>query len=544
MARRQRSRAPAQAALIALLGLVAATAGCAPEVEGAPAPDRSEPGLQPVETPVLLAPPPTVPEAPEPDPELVRRGERLTAAFRAKIARWTEEARKQSKGKADAGNVHVSVAVRELGSRHDLVLLRADEVRRPASNLKLVTTAAALVLLGRGATWVTPVEAVGAIRDGTLEGDLVVRAGGDPLCDPEGQGRVEERLDALAQQLHEGGLRRVIGALVLDEGTFADPAPGPAWPDPSQRWAEYCALSGGFSANGGVLHALVRAGRPGGEASIEVHPSPHGLKSDYGVRTEAGTAVDVRVGATATTATVRGRIGQGLGQYEAEFAHPDPVRHFGELLRAALRSAGIAVDGELRRERGVAHGVRLAELRSPLADCLAPINAESRNGIADQVFLSLGASVCGAGTREAGARAVAMALERLGVPASSIVQVDGSGLSRDNRVSARAIVALLERVLGADPETARLYRDSLAVAGQTGTLEDRLGGTHAEGRVHAKTGWIAGVSALSGLAEPEDGRPVVFSILVEYPSALSGLNSGVFKKLQDELVLELFEGDP
>ena len=96
-------------------------------------------------------------------------------------------------------------------------------------------------------------------------------------------------------------------------------------------------------------------------------------------------------------------------------------------------------------------------------------------------------------------------------------------------------------MLGAEPETARLYRDSLAVKGRKGTLDDRLRGTAAEGRVFAKTGWIAGVSALSGYAVPEGAPPVVFSILIEYPSALGGLNSGCFKPLQDELVLLLFE---
>ena len=109
-------------------------------------------------------------------------------------------------------------------------------------------------------------------------------------------------------------------------------------------------------------------------------------------------------------------------------------------------------------------------------------------------------------------------------------------------MTARAVTALLERVVGADAATARLYRDSLAVMGRKGTLEERLRGTVAEGRVFAKTGWIAGVSCLSGYAEPESGPRAVFSILIEYPSELGGLNTSCFKKLQDDLVLLLFEG--
>src|SRR5262249_29869459 len=152
------------------------------------------------------------------------------------------------KGRANAGNVRVAACVRELPGSGDLVALAADEPHRPASNLKLVTTAAALVLLGRDARWVTPVESAAALANGELQGDLVLHASGDPLCDPEGHGRVEGRLHALARELAAGGLRRIRGDLVLDQGTFPDPGPGPSWPDASQRWAEYCALSGGFSA--------------------------------------------------------------------------------------------------------------------------------------------------------------------------------------------------------------------------------------------------------------------------------------------------------
>ncbi len=542
MADRQRARASARAALVLLaLGLAACSGEHAAAQARAETRRVSPEGLQASE-PVARAPAaPAPPEArPRPEPEHAARSSALTERFRARIAHWTAEARRLSQGKATSANVRVAACVRALGSRADLVALRADAPQVPASNMKLATTAAALILLGREAQWVTPVEAAGALVDGTLTGDLVVRAGGDPVYDPAGRGEVEGRFVALARALAAAGLERVQGDLVLDEGRFEVPGPGPEWPDPSQHWSEYCALSGGFNVNGGVLHALVRAGRAGGPAALAVHPSPHGLKTSYDVRTTAGAKVDVRVGATSTTATVRGTLGQALGEYAGEFAHPDPVGLFGAQLEAALAAQGIELAGTLRRARGTPRGRVLAELRSPLADCLDAINAESKNGVADQLFLSLGHALVGEGTRAGGARAVALALERLGVSPEGLRQVDGSGLSRADRVTARALCALLERVLGAEPETARRYRDSLAVMGRKGTLAERLRGTEAEGRVFAKTGWISGVSTLSGYAAPEDGPACVFSILIEYPSELGGLNSSCFKKLQDELVLLLF----
>ncbi|MCZ6596012.1 MAG: D-alanyl-D-alanine carboxypeptidase/D-alanyl-D-alanine-endopeptidase, partial [Planctomycetota bacterium] len=434
-------------------------------------------------------------------------------------------------------SAHVRVAVHarilDPESGGTLAAIGSDRVMRPASNMKLVTTAAALVLLGADWSFTTDFEAEGSIEDDALRGDLVVRAAGDPLQDPDGEGRAEERLGRFARDLRARGIAEVTGDLVLDEGSFAVPAPAPGWPAASQLWTDYCALAGGFSVNGGVLHAraIPAAGK---RFRVEVHPSPHGLKERYDVR--AGKQLDVAVGATATTCTVRGQIPASKKDWAADFSHPDPVRLFGEVLFAQLEAAGVKVRGDIVRKRNVPGGEVLATLRSPLFATLVPINTHSINGVADQVFLALGDAVAGEGTRAGGQSAVVRALLRLGVPTAGFVQIDGSGLSRENRVSAHQIAALLEAVSGLDEATRDAFLGSLAVAGRTGTLADRMRETPSEGRVFAKTGWIAGTSALSGFARTADGRTVVFSILVEYPAAIGSLNNAVFKPMQDELV--------
>jgi D-alanyl-D-alanine carboxypeptidase/D-alanyl-D-alanine-endopeptidase (penicillin-binding protein 4) len=130
------------------------------------------------------------------------------------------------------------------------------------------------------------------------------------------------------------------------------------------------------------------------------------------------------------------------------------------------------------------------------------------------------------------------ALEELGVDPAGLVQVDGSGLSRENRARAEQLVALLEAVLRGDPASADAFLSSLAVAGETGTLEDRMGGI--AGRVRAKTGWIAGASALSGFASTDGGETIAFSILVEYPM-VGGLNTSCWKPMQDGICKVLVE---
>jgi D-alanyl-D-alanine carboxypeptidase len=116
--------------------------------------------------------------------------------------------------------------------------------------------------------------------------------------------------------------------------------------------------------------------------------------------------------------------------------------------------------------------------------------------------------------------------------------------SRQNRVSARQLTALVAGVLGGEPTAARTFRGSLALSAERGTLEERMVGTAAAGRVQGKTGWIRGVSSLSGVCRTLDERELVFSILVEYPAAVGGLNTRCFKPMQDALVSALVEGAP
>ena len=472
------------------------------------------------------------------------RSGRWNAPLERIVGRWIQKAEDKSKGKANARTVRVAVHVRELASGVELAARGADVPQTPASNMKLVTTAAALALLGPDVEFLTPFDALGPIEGGVLRGDLVLRACGDPVSEIDGDARVEGRLGRVARELHALGLRRVEGDLVLDEGAFLSPGPGPAWPSEDQHWQDFCALSGGFTLNGGVLQARVRSGKVGLAAELAVHPSPHGLRNNYGVKTTSSKRLDVRVGATRTTATVVGTIPAGTGLYLGEFSHPDPVQLFGNVLLSELSRAGIEIEGELRRQRDVARGRRLAELRSPVIDTLKPINSDSRNGVADQLFFAVGFTVTGKGDREGGREAVATALARLGVPAHGFVQVDGSGLSRDNRVSARQVTALLAAVLANPDGSARLYRDSLAVGGERGTLQKRLRGEATRGRVWGKTGWISGVSALSGVLRNVHGDELVFSILVEYPAALGGMNTSIFKPMQDEILTRLCEDRP
>jgi len=543
--RRRASRPAARLTLLALAHLLALAAlvlvlrsGDEPVTAGA---SSATAGVSRAFAPAPAVPPAaTSGFAPAPRPDRAR----LRKEIETILANAVERARRLSEGRADARSVSIAVCVQGLESAATWVAIQADRSLTPASNMKLVTTTAALVLVGPAWQFETRFEALGPIAGGELAGDLVARAGGDPLYVEGGDGSLDPWAAELARQLAAAGVRRVRGALVLDEGPFLEPGPGPAWPPASQHWADYCALAAGFSANAGCLTATVHAAAPGAAARVALRPRSHGLEERVGVRTVAATRpLDVAVGATSRAVTVRGSIPASRAEWSASFAHPDPVALFGSALAGALARQGIEVRAGWRRERGAPAGAPVAVLRSPLAGALAPILLHSNNSVADQLFLALGAALEGRGDRAGGAAAVARGLAELGLDARGLEQVDGSGLSRDDRATARQLASLIAAVMRRGGEAAELFRAALPLAGESGGLAQRMQDSAARGRVRAKTGWISGASALSGIAEPDSGEPLAFSILVSYP-AVSGLNTRCWKPMQDEICALLARGAP
>ncbi len=490
-----------------------------------------------VDRPHFEAPDEVPPARADAAPELERAVERA-------IAKAMGTANKRSKGKVHGNNTVVAIHVVDLASGQELISRQAGASLLPASNLKLITLAAALAELGADHRIVTPFEAHGTIADGTLMGDLVVRAAGDPLYDDSPGGGIQPWARAVADQLRSAGIGRVDGDLILDEGGFAAPGPGPQWPSSRDHWKEYCALSGGFSVNAGCFTAIVEATSPGQKARVRLTPAGSGAARSGTVKTVAKRkALTVAVGAVPGKVTVRGSIPADVPSYTARFASPDPVALFGAALVHALGVEGIEIQGQVVRVRVPGEGQLVARMESPLASCALPILRDSNNSVADQVFLHLAYATGQAPDRAGGQAAVSAALSRLGVSADGLVQVDGSGLSKANRTSPRQLTALVAAAMGRDGAGAELIRAHLPVAGETGSLSKRMRSGSARGRVRAKTGFVNGASGLSGLVETESGRLLAFSILVNYPH-YDGLNTHAFKPMQDAICQAMASSAP
>ena len=383
--------------------------------------------------------------------------------------------------------------------------------RIPASNMKLIATAAALHYLGPDYTFKTEVA--------LLDGALVVIGYGDPLLGDE---RIDPRhgrppgwvFDDIVGALKDRGITTLPDVFV--DGTFFDRQRiRPSWPpDQLNRW--YCAEISGLNYNNNCIRVevhnkgsttVVNLDPPTRYVTVvnQVKPTSRGASAVEGLRTDQPNRV-----------IVRGVCRKSEGFW---LAIEDPTAFFGVLLYERLQAAGIRVEGKLA-EKYLRHDKRLEVLRTyptPIREVLERSNKNSLQVAAECLVKTISAeNTIGRinGEWPHGLRLIGRYLEGLGVPAEEFHLDDGCGMSRLNRLSPATVTAvLLDRYRSEDWP---VFRDSLAVGGVDGTLDGYFREEPYKGRIRGKTGYLDGVRSLSGYAETPRGM-VVFSILTEYP---------------------------
>lgn len=419
-------------------------------------------------------------------------------------------------------NAHWGVMVRSLRTGETVYARNAGRMFVPASNMKIVTAAAALEALGPDYRYRTRVAAAGEVRAGVLRGDLYVIGGGDPsLSERMLAGDVRTVFRAWADSLRAHGVREITGGVVGVDDVFDDVPYGRGW-----AWddmdAPYSAEVGGLQLNEGFV--TVRAEPvPGGTARVTVRPTAQGWVDVSG--TVAVGAADseptFRVDRAETGGGLRvsGSIPGDTAFIEESVAIRNNTAFFAAALRQALVDAGIRVGGpswDADQRPGAAPdpAVLFTHTSPPMREILAAFMKPSQNQIGEILLKTLGRELRGMGTSGAGVTVVDSLARTWGMPPRQLQQVDGSGLSRYNLVAPAFLVALLERE-SRSPH-AEVFAAALPVAGRDGTLAGRMRGTPAEGNVKAKTGTLSGVRSLSGYFTTAAGEPMVFSMMVNH----------------------------
>lgn len=403
-----------------------------------------------------------------------------------------------------------------------------DAALAPASNMKLFTSAAALYYLGPDFRYSTFLLADGEIRDGVLDGELIVYGTGDPTL----ESRDAEIWHAFADSVAALGVRRITGAVVGDASYFEGPGSGAGWRT-SYVNASFAAPASGLVLDDNLVTVVVRPGpAPGAPAVVETVPGRDGVAVTNVATTTAGAQARLQIGRSGydSPIVVSGTIGVGHAGTTRVVPVGDGGNFVAAVLRQALAERGIEVAGGVRQvtdptgsrisRRSIFAPTFDGETRlrllavhqsAPLVEILSVVNKQSHNLYAENVVRTVGRVVLGEGSAEAGARAVRYFLEcELGAEGLVLEMVDGSGLSPLNRVSAGSLVRLLGYM--AESTWWDAFWSTLPEAGRADGLR-RMYGTRAAGNLRAKTGTINNVSALSGYVRTRDGERLVFSIV-------------------------------
>jgi D-alanyl-D-alanine carboxypeptidase/D-alanyl-D-alanine-endopeptidase (penicillin-binding protein 4) len=426
----------------------------------------------------------------------------------------------------------------------------ANKFVRPASNMKLYTVAAALDRLTPDYHFITSVYAKEKPDKGTVKGDLIIYGRGDPsIAARFNNGDYFKGINDLAERIVAAEVKRVKGDLVGDESYFNGAPVGSGWEWDDLTWA-YGAQVSALSVNDNAIDLNVKPGdRVGAPVTLTTGPplSSFMTISNRATTSPRGSKSNLQIyrGLGANTLELSGTVPLGDNGWSGSVAIPDPALAFVTMLRDALVKRGVKIDGRTRtansrsgasivphvseRFPGVSDLIPLfevARLPSPPFSVIAAQTLKpSQNQYTELILRTLGRkqveALSDGRTRddeELGLEVVKTFLRQAGVGDSEVALNDGSGLSRNDLISANTTVQLLTFM--SKHKYFAQFRDALPIAGVDGTLRTRMRGTPAEGNLRAKTGSLSSVASMSGYVTTAAGENLVFSMMLNnYPDA-------------------------
>ena len=424
---------------------------------------------------------------------------------------------------------------------------------RPASNMKLYTVATAFDRLTPDYHFITSAYVKEKPEDGKVKGDLVIYGRGDPsIAARFNNGDYFKGINDLADRIVAAGVKRLKGDLVGDESYFNGAPLGSGWEWDDLTWS-YGAQVSALNINDNAIDLTVKPGaRVGAPVVVTTGPPAAGFMTiaNRAITSARGSKNELQLyrGVGENTLEITGSIPLGDAGFIGGVAIPDPALAFVSMFRDALVKRGVKIDGRVRtvnaRSGGsivpntsvasppstiVSSPVEIASLQSPPFSLIAAHTLKpSQNQYTEIILRTLGKvrltpmgqslMATNQDNETAGLEVVRNFLHQAGVGDSDLVLSDGSGLSRNDMITANATVQLLTFM--SKHKYFAQFRDALPIAGVDGTLRTRMKGTLAEGNVRAKTGSLSSVASLSGYVTTAAGEHLVFSMMLNnYPDA-------------------------
>ena len=493
------------------------------------------PTVSPAATPTVTTVVP--PSSPSPTPDAIR----IRAASTTQTLAELQSRISQVLQKPELAPAMIGIKVTSLDTGRVLFEENANKLLRPASNMKLYTVAAALDRLSPDFRFVTSVYAL-AKPDaaGVVHGDVTIYGRGDPsIAARFNSGNYFKGIDDFAARIVAAGVKRVEGDLVGDETYFIGPQYGAGWEWEDLQWW-YGAEVSSLTVNDNALDLSIKPGTQVGAPAVVTTGPPDPLLSIVSkvVTAPSGSRRDIAVyrGLGADELEITGSIALDDRGYTGGIGISRPALLFAYLLRASLAQRGVTFTGKTRtldplmtapaKVETVAPGlIELTILQSPPLSLIAAQTMKpSQNLYTELILRTLGkvsvvpttAANLNRTSEAAGIAVVKMFLSEAGVIPSTLVLSDGSGLSRNDMITAESTIQLLTYMHR--HRYAAVFRDALPIAGVDGTLRNRFKGTPAENNLRAKTGTLSAASSLSGYVRDSAGEQLAFSIMVNnYP---------------------------
>lgn len=414
------------------------------------------------------------------------------------------------------GQANMSVYVQNLTTGEVIDSYRAEHVVPPASVMKLLTTGAALEILGPGFRFPTILEYGGEIENGVLKGDLYIRGGCDPSLGWKGRTAF---LDRWVKAVKAAGIKQINGSVIADMTMLDGEAQNPGWlcEDAGNYYAP-----GIFALNyyGNTMNIVLRSGEPGTIAKvIKTEPAVEDIYFINHVRCDKISYDGAFVSGLPFSREryLTGVVPSNLGTFGVKGDLPNPGLLLSQYLTARLREAGVAVQ---RDATYMADYNPLTPARTelyihysePLSEILKETNQNSNNLYAETIFRYLGTRYTLPGSIHNSQDLLRDYWRRRGVNIQNAIIKDGCGLAPQDAVSAKTFVQVLTIMSGS--ENKNEWMASLPTSGKTGTLKSLCPGTELEGRIHAKSGTIAGTKNFAGYIDMPNGDTWVFAILI------------------------------
>ncbi|MGX1127621.1 D-alanyl-D-alanine carboxypeptidase/D-alanyl-D-alanine endopeptidase [Pseudomonas sp. HLS-6 TE3448] len=450
------------------------------------------------------------------------------AAVNTTLSPKVEQALKTNKLQESA----LSLVMLPLNGPGTPTVFNADVSVNPASTMKLVTTYAALEMLGPTHQWKTEFYSDGPLSNGVLQGNLYLKGGGDPKLNME-------KLWLLMRDLRANGVQRITGDLVLDRSHFVQPQLPQFNDDGGDENKPFLVKPDALMINLKALRFVAR--NDGGKVLVSVEPPIATIHIDNQVKAVAGKqcAGDVRYNpitrADGITVVVSGQLGEGCNSqtYLSLLDHPT---YAAGAVRAIWNELGGSIDGRDRVDALPKNARLLARAFSPdLVEIIRDINKYSNNTMAQQLFLSLGAQYrtdADGDDARAAQRVVRQWLAKKGITAPHLIMENGSGLSRAERISAREMATLLQAAWKS-PYAAE-FISSMPLTGMDGTMRKRLKRTAMAGEAHIKTGTLNTVRAIAGYSRDSNGNTWAVVAILNDPKPWGA------SAILDQVLLDLY----